>query len=100
MDVRTHGWHPVPLLLSPQPTLMSTSKISSGQGEQDAGWELMLNHGELDKSGLKQLRWIFTQSNTESSPIRGWSEKLVQGALDQLANEGALRHSPFAMTLP
>ena len=65
-------------------------RMSADQAEQDAGWDFILKNGEMDKSGLKQLRWIHTHISAEGSPIKGWPEKLVQRALDQLTNEGCL----------
>ena len=44
----------------------------------------------MDKGGLKQLRWIHQEINRIDSPIHGWSEKLVQRALDSLANDGCV----------
>ena len=65
-------------------------RMSADQAEQDAGWDFIIKNGEMDKSGLKQLRWIHTHISAEGSPIKGWPEKLVQRALDQLTNEGCL----------
>eukprot|EP00438_Fugacium_kawagutii_P009217 Skav213289 [mRNA] locus=scaffold4748:15922:16530:+ [translate_table: standard] len=50
----------------------------------EAAWNFLLEHGEMDKSGLKQLRWIHAQIHDLQSPIHGWSDKLVQRALDSL----------------
>lgn len=47
-------------------------------------------HGELDKIHLKQLRWIHHHINLPNCPIQGWSERLVQKALDSLANNGTV----------
>ena len=60
---------------------------TSTEDDQDAGWDFILEHGERDRSQLKQLRWIHRQINKDACPIRGWSEKLVQRALDSLAND-------------
>ena len=49
-----------------------------------------MEHGERDRSQLKQLRWIHRHINKDGCPIRGWSEKLVQRALDSLANDNCL----------
>ena len=45
-------------------------------------------HG--DKIHLKQLRWIHHHINLPNCPIQGWSERLVQKALDSLANDGTV----------
>ena len=54
---------------------------------EDAGWQFIQQHGELDKSELKQLKWIHYHINLEGCPIHGWQERLVQKALDSLAND-------------
>ncbi|CAJ1397648.1 unnamed protein product [Effrenium voratum] len=54
------------------------------------GWDFIITHGERDKGNLKQLRWIHRQINRDGSPIHGWNEKLVQRALDSLANDGTM----------
>lgn len=56
----------------------------------EAAWNFLLEHGEMDKSGLKQLRWIHAQIHDPQSPIHGWSDKLVQRALDSLANDSCV----------
>ena len=56
----------------------------------EAAWNFLMEHGEMEKGGLKQLRWIHTQINDPQSPIHNWSEKLVQRALDALANDGCV----------
>ena len=63
---------------------------TTNEDDQDAGWEFIIKHGERDRSQLKQLRWIHKRISKEGSPIKGWSEKLVEKALDSLANEGCL----------
>ena len=63
---------------------------SQNEEEQDAGWDFIIENGERDKGQLKQLRWIHRNIHREGSPIHGWNEKLVQRALDSLANDGAL----------
>ena len=63
---------------------------TSTEDDQDAGWDFILEYGERDRSQLKQLRWIHKHINKDGSPIRGWSEKLVQKALDSLANDNCL----------
>ena len=70
----------------------SSAALGGGVAEedQDAGWDFIIQHGERDKGELKQLRWIHKNINREGSPIKGWSEKLVQRALDSLANDGCL----------
>ena len=61
---------------------------SSAAQPEDEGWEFIKQHGELDKSDLKkQLKWIHHHINLEGCPIRGWQERLVQKALDSLAND-------------
>ena len=66
------------------------TKASKGPSPEDAGWNFIMEKGEMDKGGLKQLRWIHQQINCPESPIHGWSEKLVQCALDSLANDGCV----------
>ena len=44
----------------------------------------------MDKGGLKQLRWVHAQIHDPNSPIHWWSQKLVQRALDSLANDGCV----------
>ena len=61
---------------------------TANEEEQDLGWEFILEHGERDKGQLRQLRWIHKHINRDG--IKGWSEKLVQRALDSLANDGCL----------
>ena len=61
-----------------------------GEEDQNAGWDFIIEHGERDKGNLKQLRWIHRHIHREGSPINGWSEKLVQRALDSLANDGTM----------
>ena len=60
---------------------------SSATLPEDAGWQFIQQHGELDKSELKQLKWIHYHINLEGCPIHGWQERLVQKALDSLAND-------------
>ena len=50
----------------------------------------VLEHGERDKGQLRQLRWIHEHINRDGNPLKGWSEKLGQRALDSLANDGCL----------
>ena len=59
----------------------------AAQPPQNEGWTFLREHGELDKSDLKQLRWIHFHVNRDDSPIKGWPERLVQKALDSLAND-------------
>ena len=40
------------------------------------------------------MRWIHRHIQKEGSPIHGWNEKLVQRALDCLANDGCLAKLP------
>ncbi|CAE7491827.1 unnamed protein product [Symbiodinium sp. CCMP2592] len=68
----------------------SAMGATSTEDDQDAGWDFILEHGERDRSQLKQLRWIHKNINRDGSPIRGWSEKLVQKALDPLTNDNCL----------
>ncbi|CAE7826793.1 unnamed protein product, partial [Symbiodinium sp. CCMP2592] len=72
-----------------RPASSSVLSISNDE-EQDAGWDFIINEGERDKGELRQLRWIHRHINREGSPIKGWPEKLVQRALDSLANDGCL----------
>ena len=60
---------------------------SSAFVPENDGWAFIQEHGELDKGDLKQLKWIHHHINTEGSPIHGWQERLVQKALDSLAND-------------
>ena len=60
---------------------------SSAPPPENDGWQFIQEHGELDKSDLKQLKWIHHYINLETSPIHGWQERLVQKALDSLAND-------------
>ncbi|CAK9091926.1 Uncharacterized protein SCF082_LOCUS43283 [Durusdinium trenchii] len=60
------------------------------EDEQDAGWDFIISNGERDKENLKQMRWIHRHIQKEGSPSHGWNEKLVQRALDCLANDGCL----------
>lgn len=53
----------------------------ASQPPEDEGL-LLREHGELDKSNLKQLRWTHYHINREDSPIKGWPEHLVQKALE------------------
>ncbi|CAJ1327952.1 unnamed protein product [Effrenium voratum] len=57
------------------------TRASANEEEQD-GWR--------DRANLQQLWWIHRNIHREGSPINGWSEKLVQRALDSLANGGCL----------
>lgn len=54
---------------------------------ENDGWQFIQEHGEMDKSDLKQLKWIHHHINLEGCPIHGWQERLVQRALDSLAND-------------
>ena len=63
---------------------------TKGPEPEDAGWNYIMEEGEMDKGDLKQLRWIHQEINRIDSPIHGWSEKLVQRALDSLANDGCV----------
>ena len=69
-------------------------KVISGPApakeDQDAGWDFIIQHEERDKCNLKQLRWIHRHIHRDGSPIKGWNEKLVQRALDSLANDGTM----------
>ena len=60
---------------------------SSATVPENDGWQFTQEHGELDKSDLKQLKWIHHHINLEGCPIHGWQERLVQKALDSLAND-------------
>lgn len=53
------------------------AKAAKGPGPEDAGWNFIMEKGEMDKGGLKQLRWIHQQINGADSPIHGWSESNV-----------------------
>ena len=43
---------------------------------EEAGWEFLMEHGKLDKGGLRQLRWIHAQINDSASPIQSLSSEL------------------------
>ena len=73
-----------------RPVASSAMGTTSTEDDQDAGWDFILEYGERDRSQLKQLRWIHKHINKDGSPIRGWSKKLVQKALDSLANDNCL----------
>ena len=73
-----------------KPVASSAMGTTSTEDDQDAGWDFILEHGERDRSQLKQLRWLHRHINKDGCPIRGWSEKLVQRALDSLANDNCL----------
>lgn len=60
---------------------------SSAPLPENDGWQFIQDHGELDKSDLKQLKWIHHHINLEGCPIHAWQERLVQKALDSLAND-------------
>lgn len=60
---------------------------SSAPAPENDGWQFIQEHGEMDKSDLKQLKWIHHHINLEGCPIHGWQECLVQKALDSLAND-------------
>ena len=76
--------------LSAEKRRPASTRAPPGEDEQDAGWDYIIQSGERDKGNLKQLRWIHRNINREGSPIHGWNEKLVQRALDSLANDGCL----------
>ena len=46
-----------------------------------------MERGELDKSDLKQMKWITLHTQVLDTPIKGWSEKYVLAALDSLAKD-------------
>ena len=73
-----------------RPISSSAMGTTSTEDDQDAGWDFILEYGEHDRSQLKQLRGIHKHINKDGCPIRGWSEKLVQRALDCLANDNCL----------
>ena len=60
---------------------------SSAPAPENDGWQFIQEHGEMDKSDLKQLKWIHHHINLEGCPIHGWQECLVQKALDSLAKD-------------
>lgn len=62
-------------------------KAVSAPTPENDGWTFIQEHGELDKSDLKQLKWIHHRINLEGCPIHGWQERLVQKALDSLTND-------------
>ena len=73
-----------------RPVASSAMGTTSTEDNKDAGWDFILEHGERDRSQLKQLRWIHRHINKDGCPIRGWSEKLMQRASDSLANDNCL----------
>ncbi|OLQ12517.1 hypothetical protein AK812_SmicGene3591 [Symbiodinium microadriaticum] len=86
VDVGANGRYSIQKKRPASSSVLSTSNDE----EQDAGWDFIINEGERDKGELRQLRWIHRHINREGSPIKGWPEKLVQRALDSLANDGCL----------
>ncbi|CAK9063141.1 unnamed protein product [Durusdinium trenchii] len=76
--------------LSAEKVRSNKARAPQGEDEQDAGWDFIISNGERDKENLKQMRWIHRHIQKEGSPIHGWNEKLVQRALDCLANDGCL----------
>ena len=76
--------------LSAEKARVGKARAPQGEDEQDAGWDFIINNGERDKENLRQMRWIHRHIQKEGSPIHGWNEKLVQRALDCLANDGCL----------
>ncbi|CAE8687369.1 unnamed protein product [Polarella glacialis] len=76
--------------LSSEKKKPTAGKIEQNEEEEDLGWDFILKHGELDRSMRKQLRWIHRWMKKEGSPIKGWSEKLIARALDNMANDGCL----------
>lgn len=76
--------------LSAEKLKPNKGRLAQGEDEQDAGWDFIIQHGERDKENLKQMRWIHRHLQKEGSPIHNWNEKLVQRALDCLANDGCL----------
>ena len=71
-------------------TLEKKRPTSSATPPEDDGWDFIKQHGELDKSDLKQSKWIHHHINLEGCPIHGWQERLVQKALDSLANDSTV----------
>ena len=67
-----------------RPVASSAMGATSTEDDQDAGWDFILEHGERDRSQLKQLRWIHRHINKDGCPM------LVQRALDSLANDNCL----------
>ncbi|CAK9021514.1 Uncharacterized protein SCF082_LOCUS15385, partial [Durusdinium trenchii] len=76
--------------LSVEKVRSNKARAPQGEDEQDARWDFIISNGERDKENLKQMRWIHRHIQKEGSPIHGWNEKLVQRALDCLANDGCL----------
>ena len=74
--------------LSTEKKRPASSRPSLSEEQQEEGWSFIQKEGELDKSELEQLGWIHRHISREGSPIQGWSEKLVQRALDSLQNDG------------
>ena len=73
-----------------RPASSSAMGATMTEDDQDAGWDFIIENGERDRGQLRQLRWIHKHINKDGCPIRGWSEKLVQRALDSLAKDGCL----------
>ena len=76
-------------ILTPEKKKKKKQALAS-QAPEEEGWTFLWEHGELDKSDLKQLRWIHFHINRDDSPIKGWQERLVQKALDSLANDSTI----------
>ena len=80
--------------LSTEKKRPASARPTLSEEQQEDGWRFIQKEGELDKSELKQLRCIHRHISRdisrEGSPIHGWSEKLVQRALDSLQNDGCL----------
>ena len=68
------GWQFIKYTLSAE----KSKPTSSATLREDDGWQFIQEHGELDKSNLKQLEWIHHPINLEGCPIYGWQERLVQ----------------------
>ncbi|CAE7370889.1 unnamed protein product [Symbiodinium microadriaticum] len=83
------AWSDLPVFMK-RPMASSAMGTTSTEDNKDAGWDFILEHGERDRSQLKQLRWIHRHINKDGCPIRGWSEKLMQRASDSLANDNCL----------
>ena len=45
---------------------------TKGPEPEDAGWNYIMEDGEMDKGGLKQLRWIHQEINRIDSSVHGW----------------------------
>ena len=78
------------------------SKVVVDCDDLETGFNYIEEHGPRSNTKNKQLKWVQKNIHAMSeSPIYGWSEKLVEKALQNLMNDGALAATVefFPMTL-